>query len=292
MPHQPLITALRTLAERPRSPRPWQDGGKIPWHEPDFSQRVLSAHLDPDSHMASRTPEVITEHIAWLQELLSAEPLPDDRPRHILDLGCGPGLYALPLAQAGLQVTGIDFSPAAIAHARQLLNGQATFHEADLTALSDELLAQLAPVDIATFWFGEFNSFPPEQARALLRSTASTMPPDSLLVLEYQPWDLFLREEETSWEALEESVFSDGPHLRLEEHYWDEDAQAEINILWILDPESGQLQRHTQCHQAYTDDEMVAMLEDAGFGQPQFHPPITGVDERFEFPVVVARRSA
>jgi len=288
---QPLSDVLRALADRPRRPRPWQDGSKIPWHEPDFSQRVLAAHLDPASHMASRAPEVIAEHVSWLQELLSAEPMPSGRPRHLLDLGCGPGLYVPPMVQAGHHVTGIDFSPAAIDHARQSLGNTATFHEADLTALPGELLEQLTPVDVATFWFGEFNSFPPDQAQAMLTSVASTMPADSLLVLEYQPWDLFLRDDDTSWEAHTESVFSDEPHLRLEEHFWDEEARAEINVFWILESESGQIQRHTQCHQAYTDDELVEMLRVAGFEDPQFHPPITGVDERFEFPVIVARRT-
>jgi SAM-dependent methyltransferase len=244
--------------------------------------------------MASRAPDVIAEHVAWLLELLSAEPAPDGRTRHVLDLGCGPGLYAPAIARGGLRYTGIDFGPSAVAHARELavrehLDG-ATFHEADLTALPEDLLAALGPVDVATFWFGEFNSFPPDQARAILDAVARAIGPNGLLVLEYQPWDLFAKDSSTSWEAHPRSVFGDTPHLWLQEHHWDEERQAEIIVFWILDGTTGALHRHTQCHQAYRDEDLIALLAAAGFDEPTFFAPITAVDEQFEFPVVVAPR--
>ena len=283
------LERLRPLLDRPRAPRPWRDGHKIPWHEPEFSRRVLDVHLDPDTHMASRGPAVIAEHVAWLLELLSAEPEPADRPRHLLDLGCGPGLYAVPLARAGLRVTGVDFSPAAVAHARGLVR-EAGLSAVDIIEADLADLPPLASVDVATFWFGEFNSFPPEQARTLLSDLAARIEPNGLLVLEYQPWDLFARDHSTDWDVHERSVFADRPHLWLQEHIWDEAAQAEIIVFWILETGSTAPRRYTQCHQAYTDEDLVAMLATAGFVDPQFHPPITGADERFEFPVVVARR--
>jgi len=42
----------------------------------------------------------------------------DDEVETILDLGCGTGNHAIPLAQRGYQVTGVDFSPEMLAHAR------------------------------------------------------------------------------------------------------------------------------------------------------------------------------
>jgi SAM-dependent methyltransferase len=287
--------ALVRLAQRPRPPRPWRDGRQIPWDDPAFSHRVLPVHLDPGTHMASRAPEVVQAHVQWLLELLGGEPQPVARPRHVLDLGCGPGLYAWPLARAGLRVTGLDFAPAAVAHAREVAahadpEGRTRFLEADLRRLDPDLLAGLAPVDVVTFWFGEFASFPPDEAAAMLRTLASAVPTGGLLVLEYQPWDLFPREDGSSWEVCERSVFLDRPHLWLQEWAWDDEARAEITVHWLLDPDGGELHRHTQCHQAYTDTELADLLAAAGFDRARFFPPITGVDERFEFPMVVARR--
>lgn len=286
--------SLRRLADRPRPPRPWRDGRQIAWQDPALSRRLLPVHLDPASHMASRAPDVIAEHVAWLQELLSAEPVPAGRPRHLLDLGCGPGLYALRLARAGLRVTGIDFSPAAVAHARSLAAevdaAAIEIIEADLLALPEALPAQLAPVDVITFWFGELHSLPPGEALTMLAHLARAVVADGLLVLEYQPWDLFCHEDGCSWEVATDTVFADGTHLWLQEWSWDDEARADITVHWILDPATGRLDRHTQCHQAYTDTELVDLLNEAGFDRVRFHPPITGVDERFEFPMLVARR--
>jgi SAM-dependent methyltransferase len=288
-----LRDALRRLADRPRPPRPWRDGRQIRWQDPELSGRVLRVHLDPSTHMASRSPAVIAEHVAWLLELLSAEAAPAGRPRHLLDLGCGPGLYALPLARAGLRVTGLDFSPAAVDHARELaaragLDAVAII-ECDLLDPPADLAARLDPVDVVTFWYGEFASFPPADALAMLRRLAPAVAPGGLLVLEHQPWASFTQEEGQSWEAAADTAFAAGPHLWLQEWSWDEEARAEITVHWILDLETGRLDRHAQAHQAYTDAELVDLLAAAGFGEVRFHPPITGVDDRFEFPMAVAR---
>jgi len=294
--HHPPLTLL-DLLHRAQPPRPWQDGTKIPWHDPEFSRRVLDVHLDPDSHMASRSPEVIEAHVDWLRELLSAEDPPaDGRTVHVLDLGCGPGLYAALLAQAGLRVTGIDFGPAVVAHARQHVAAagvqeQVAIIEADLADLV-ALGADLPPVDVATFWFGEFHSFPPEQAQRLLDDLGALVRPGGLLVLEHMPWHLFVQEVETAWEVQRKSVFCDTPHLWLQEHHWDPRARAEITVHWIVGLADGAVTRHAQCHQAYEDHQWPAMLATAGFMLQDTYPPITGVDEQLEFPVLVARRQA
>lgn len=294
--HQPPLT-LEDLLRRAQPPRPWHDGTKIPWHDPDFSRRVLDVHLDPETHMASRGPEVIEAHVEWLRELLSAEDRPaDGRPPHVLDLGCGPGLYAVLLARAGLRVTGIDFGPAVVAHAREQaaaagVAGQVDIIEADLADLA-ALAPDLPAVDVATFWFGEFHSFPPEQAQRLLADLGSVVRPGGLLVLEHMPWHLFVQDTETAWETQAMSVFCDRPHLWLQEHHWDPEARAEITVHWILDLADGSVARHAQCHQAYEDHQWPAMLAAAGFTMQGTYPPITGVDEQLEFPVLVARRQA
>ena len=59
-------------------------------------------------------------------------------PCKILDLGCGPGLYASRLARLGHRVTGIDFSPASIRYARQQAEKaglSCTYIELDLRSL-------------------------------------------------------------------------------------------------------------------------------------------------------------
>ena len=85
---------------------------KIPWDEPAFSQRMLENHLSQEHDWASRRLAVIEQQVAWLDGQLPAG-------ARILDLGCGPGFYTRQLAERGFCCTGVDFSPASIAWARQ-----------------------------------------------------------------------------------------------------------------------------------------------------------------------------
>ncbi|MFH1842445.1 MAG: methyltransferase domain-containing protein [bacterium] len=291
--------ALAAIEAAPRPPKPWRDGSQLPWNDAAFSERMLAVHLDQATNMASRTEDVIEQHVAWLHGMLQSAPTPAGSSSRVLDVGCGPGQYCHRLARMGYQVTGLDFAPAPLAHARYVSETEGldcTFVEADLNNLPDDLpdqlAAQLGLVDAITFWFGEFHAFPPETAATILKRLAACLTPGGLFVLEYQPYDLFVQEESQEWKVVEHSVFSDRLHLWLEESNWDDDTQAEIVVHWIVDAQTSELSRYAQCHQAYRDDELVALCEEAGFTDPRFFPPITGVDERLEFPVLVMDRAA
>jgi SAM-dependent methyltransferase len=283
--------ALARIRQEKRPARAWVTGSKIPWHDPAFSRRMLDVHLDPSTHMASRSGDVIARHLDWL--IAQVAPV-SGGPGHILDVGCGPGLYCHDLARRGWRATGFDFAPAPLNWARsvsQAENLDCRFLEEDLTRLPSDFADQVGPVDAVTFWFGEFNSFPPEAARDFLPRLTACLRPGGLLILEYQPWDLFVREDSSEWSLQDKSVFCDEPHIWLQEYHWDEAARAEIHLHWILEFASGRLGRYVQCHQGWTDEELVEILATAGLEDPVFHPPVTGIDERFEFPLVVTRKA-
>ena len=83
------------------------------WDDPWIAARMLEAHLDPATDAASRRPETIARTVAHLATAMGI----GDGAR-LVDLGCGPGLYALPVARLGAAVTGIDLSAGSIGHAR------------------------------------------------------------------------------------------------------------------------------------------------------------------------------
>lgn len=286
--------ALRAVLDAVRPPRPWQDGGQLPWSDPAFSRRLLDVHLDPGTNMATRAPEIVRAHVDWLLGQL-AERAGTAGPWRVLDVGCGPGLYLHELAARGHGGCGFDFAPAPLRWARDhaAANGLDTlFLEADLNALPDDFAARSgAPFDAVTFWFGEFHAFRPEQVRAFLPRLSALLRPGGLFLLEYQPWDLFVKEDATTWSAVDESPFWARPHLWLEEFAWDETARAEIHVHWIVDADTAGVARFAQCNQAWEDAELAEALAAAGLSELEAHPPITGVDEQFEFPVLVGRRS-
>lgn len=84
------------------------------WNDEYISKRMLNAHLDPESEGASRKLDFIEESVAWIKSLIN----PADYPT-LLDIGCGPGIYAERFAGEGYQVMGIDFSKRSIDYASE-----------------------------------------------------------------------------------------------------------------------------------------------------------------------------
>jgi len=64
--------------------------------------------------LASRRTETIDHSVNWLVETLGLQ-----SGSAVLDLGCGPGLYAARLEQHGIRVTGVDYSRRSIEYAIQ-----------------------------------------------------------------------------------------------------------------------------------------------------------------------------
>ena len=281
---------LAPLFAADHPPVAWSGAAKIPWHDPEFSERMLAVHLDQDTHMASRSREVIDGHVSWLLRLL-ADRFPGAAPLRILDAGCGPGLYCHELARRGARAVGVDFAPASLRWARGTAADEGLdcdFIAADLRDLPPDLAHRHPPFHAATLWFCEFHAFTRDQILAVLRGLAGLIAPDGLVLIEYQPRDDFVRENGTRWSVETASLLCPRPHLWLQEYGWDEDLGVETHVHWIVEAADRALHTYTQCHQAYRPDELAALLADAGLRQHHHHPPITGLAEGFEFPVLVA----
>ena len=104
---------IMQLMKRIETPEPWSEGEKIPWNDPEFSERMLKFHLTQEHDLASRRFEIIDKHVDWIHNKLG------EKPSKILDLACGPGLYSNRLTKLGHSCRGIDFGPASIKYARE-----------------------------------------------------------------------------------------------------------------------------------------------------------------------------
>jgi len=258
---------LADIIKRTPDPEPWSEGEKIPWNDPDFSERMLREHLSQDHDLASRRFEVVDGHVAWIHERVLA-----GKPSQILDLGCGPGLYASRLARLGHRCTGIDFSPASIRHATE----HATQERLDCTyVLGDLRKTDFGEgFDLVVFVFGEFNVFRPADAETILQKARRALAPGGVLLLESHRFSAVERigVQPCSWQTAETGLFSPKPHLWLQENSWNPTAKTATTRFFIIDAPTGQVCQMTQTMQAYTDDEYRRLLEKAGFTTIQFLP--------------------
>lgn len=104
-----------------------------------------------------------------------------------LDLGCGTGTNTLALAEAGWQVTGVDFVPRALQQARrkaQAAGVTVTFLQEDVSRLSQ---AQ-GPFDLALD-IGCFHGLPATQRESYLQNLQRILAPDG-------HWLLYLMRKE------------------------------------------------------------------------------------------------
>lgn len=270
------------------APRPWQEGDNIPWNDPDFSQRMLKEHLTQDHDAASRRFETIDRHVQFIrQRVFGAQ---EGKPLRVLDLGCGPGLYSHRLAQFGYTVHGIDFSPASIAYARQVAESsglRCTYTLGDVRSTPYP-----GDNDLVMFIYGEFNVFCPEDARSILMKAYDALRVGGRMLLEPHPADVIhkIGSEPATWYTVESGLFSNRPHLMLQESFWDEEAKVATNRYIVIDAATAHVTRYAASYQAYTHAEYNNLLEATGFSNIEFFPSLTGEDEGGNLIAIVAQK--
>jgi SAM-dependent methyltransferase len=267
-------------------PSPWTPGATIPWSEPGFSARMLSEHLSQAHDAASRRLPIIDQQVTWIHSAMLG-----NKTARVLDLGCGPGLYAERLARLGHSVRGIDFSPASIDYARA--------QAADELLACDYTLADLRAAefgsgyDLAMLIYGEANVFTPDELVALLRKMRAALAPDGRLLLEVSTESgvRALGAQPPRWWSAERGLFGEQPHVGLFEAAWSEAHMASAERWFIIDARTSAVARYGSTTQAYRDEGYCALLVASGFGQVEIMPRFGAAEPHEGFQVVTAHAS-
>lgn len=286
--NEALANALWKIYRRSGRPVAWTDDGNLPWNEPDFSERMLREHLDQSHGAASRKTEERALQIDWLWDKLGLEPS-----TALLDVTCGPGLYATAFAQRGCKVTGIDFSPASIAHARKLaLTEQVT----DKCQFIEQDVRQMptfdTQFDAAILIYGQLAVFQKQEAQAILAHIAQSLKPGSKLCVELLDQETVDKSESTWWFTDNTGLWGDKPFLHLGERFWDAEEALSIERFQTIDLETGKHSEVNLCDQTYATADMAAMMKNAGFGSVETYPAWDSVPlyDAPEWVVYVAER--
>lgn len=271
-----LVDALWRIYGRSQPARPWLDGDNLPWDDPAFSQRMLREHLDQSHGAASRQRPEILRQVDWLWQRLGLT-----AGARVLDLTCGPGLYAVELARRGAEVLGIDFGPASIAHARELAARQGvadrcTFLQADVRSALPDQAGQ--GFDAALFIYGQLSVFPRQQTARMLREVAAALRHGGRLAIELLDFARIDKSDSTWWFTDDRGLWGDRPFLNLGERFWDAEARAAIDRFHVLDLESGQMQVIGLSDCGYETEEVLALLGESGFSAAEAFPAWDGLD--------------
>jgi SAM-dependent methyltransferase len=278
---------LDRIVNRNEKPRPWAEGDNIPWSEPGFSERMLREHLSQAHDQASRSLRMIDLHVEWIhREVLSGQP------SRIVDLCCGPGLYTHRLARLGHRCTGIDFSPASIAYAQRAAKDE----QLEIRYELEDVRTAGFPdgSDLVMLLSGELNVFSKPAARDILSRAAECMSESGKLILEVHARGVLEARgrEPRTWYSSRSGLWSDSPHICLQESFWDSARRTATTRYFVTDAATGETTFSSASYQDYSDDEYEALLIGCGFESVAWCPSLTGLvdDSQWDFRVLVAGR--
>lgn len=175
----------------------------------------------------------------------------------ILDCPCGFGRHAVPLAEAGYRVTGLDRSESQLAEAERRRGDAEWPHllRGDYRALPFED----ASFDAVLTLFTSLGYLERDEDVGVLRELRRVLRPGGVLIVETAHRDWFARAAQpTSWERL-----PDGS-LYLESRTLDWAAGTMSNERLIVTPEGERLER-PYTFRLYAATEWLEMLREAGF---------------------------
>jgi ubiquinone/menaquinone biosynthesis C-methylase UbiE len=216
----------------------------MPWWEDYFGElylRLLGSTLAPD--------ETVRE-VAGLMTMLKLRP-----GARILDVGCGQGRHAIPLARAGYRMTGVDRSAYLLGQARDA----ATDTGVDVHLVRGDMRG--LPVgrlfDGCLSLFTSFGYFQDDgENEQVLREMARVLRPGGVLILDVSNRDYYLlRSWPYTWRR-------QGQAIILEETSFDaETSRFTTTFTWLEGPERESISHSVR---QYTAAELKGMLRRAG----------------------------
>lgn len=229
----------------------------MPWYEHFFHG------LPQDAWKAAQTDDQTRLEVEWLVETLEFGP--GDR---LLDVFCGYGRHALPLARMGGTVTGVDISAESIAQFDEAARPEKLSVEA---ACADFMTAPLAgPFDAGYCLGNSFSFFPRSAMRAFLKRIAGLLRPGGrFLVHTGMVAESVLPDyQERNWLPI-----ADGFFFLMENEYDPLESRIDSHLTYIRD---GHTETRLAQHYIYTVSDLRTLFYQAGFSRPACFGDHTG----------------
>ena len=244
-----MFDALLPLLQKPAL---WRRTAEPFWDDEHISKGMLEAHLDPDWDAASRKHSTIDRSVEWLAGLVPAQ-------GKILDLGCGPGLYAKRLSDRGYAVTGMDCSRRSIAYARSL-DAKTEYIYQDYLQLDET-----GRFDAVTLIYGDFAALTPDERRTLIPKVRRALKPGGLFILDVFTEKRFAKKSgQSSWALCETGGYwSADPYVCLTATYLYENGAIAVDQHIVI--QSGGIKEYLIWDTAYSVESLTGEVSPFGF---------------------------
>lgn len=254
---------IRSLVSYTEKPAIYSKGTAVMWQDPYISERLLETHLSQATDLASRKESTIINTVEWILEQASGDSL------SILDLGCGPGLYAEKFAQKGHDVTGVDFSKNSIRYAKaSALNKglDIRYLECDYLFLDEK-----NSYDIIIMVFTDYGVLNPQDRKILTEKVFDALKPGGLFIFDvlnenYQAG----KDGTTSFEVSSENGFwKKNPYLALYRVFFYEAENVALNQHIVMD-EDGCVDLYRFWVHTFSEERLKNELLFSGFAELEY----------------------
>lgn len=238
------------------------------WTDSHISKQLLQAHLDPLFEGATRPLSFVEESISWIEKTI-----PPPHYRKLVDIGCGPGIYAEYFSQAGYDVCGVDFSASSINYAKtssftKQLNIE--YRHLDYLVFDDK-----QTFDFATMIYCDYGALSKDNRKRLLNNIYQALKPNSCFLLDvFSLQKLKKFKEFNVWNSYPQGGFwSNHSHFTIQQN---KQFENEISLEHTLIIEKEKVRNIYLWSQYFTKELIMQELNEAGFEIIEVYSDITG----------------
>jgi cyclopropane fatty-acyl-phospholipid synthase-like methyltransferase len=184
-----MFERLKEINSRPK-PFEFYTADEL-WTNEHTAKQMLMYHLNESIDVSSRRAEFIDRSVEWIVSRFGLESA-----KTVADFGCGPGLYAKRLAEAGAQVTGIDFSENSLKYAKEAADQEGL----NIDYINENYLnvETSKRFDLIIMIMCDFCALSPKQRKTLLAKFASFLKPGGFVLLDVYSLNMFDQKEESA----------------------------------------------------------------------------------------------
>jgi 2-polyprenyl-3-methyl-5-hydroxy-6-metoxy-1,4-benzoquinol methylase len=242
----------------------YEKGNAIMWTDPYISEQLLDVHLNSEIDLASRKTSTIESTVNWILSNVKNENL------DILDLGCGPGLYAEKFAEKGHHVTGVDFSENSINYAQV----EAKKKNMDIKYIKGnylELNLQEYQFDLVLLIFADFGPLLPDERGRLLNMIRKVLKPGGIFIFDVlNDNNIEGKISPKNWEASKQGFWKNAPYLALSESFLYKEEKVILYQHIVID-EEGNMDTYRFWNHFFSKSDLEEILLAAGFGEISFY---------------------
>ncbi|MBH1942135.1 class I SAM-dependent methyltransferase [Mobilitalea sibirica] len=238
------------------------------WDDEHISKGMLEAHLNPDWEPATRKHTYVRSSVDWISDITKHM-----ENKALLDLGCGPGIYAELFTEKGFQVTGVDLSSRSIQYAKQSSSSkrlQINYHCQNYLDIvyNNEF-------DVVTLIYHDFGVLAPQDREKLLLKIQKALKPGGLFIVDTLSMKYYEGiKETTSWNYSDSGFWSNRPHACISSVYRYDKSSSYVDQYIIIEKDC--INCYNIWNHAFTTEELRNDLYGAGFQTVDFFGGVAG----------------